>query len=143
MSPRPQIYRHVSHKPKVIYYKPAGIPKNELVEVVLSPDHLESFYLKDLKNMSQQEASQSMGVSQSTFHRIYRKAKEIIADALCHGKAIRMEPNELTNLPIKRELGLCVCEQCGYQEKKQKGKACMQIPCPQCKTPLIRQIKSN
>jgi predicted DNA-binding protein (UPF0251 family) len=52
---------------------------------------LAAFRLIEIEKLSQQEASQRMEVSQPTFFRTLKGAREKIADALVNGKAIRIE----------------------------------------------------
>ncbi|MBC8570327.1 DUF134 domain-containing protein [Zongyangia hominis] len=56
----------------------------------LSVDELESLRLCDLEGMDQDTAAQRMGVSRGTFQRILYAARKQVADALCHGKSIRI-----------------------------------------------------
>ena len=62
-----------------------------LEEVRLTVDERESLRLADLLGMSHEEAGRRMGVSRATFGRIVECARKIVADALIHGKAIRVE----------------------------------------------------
>jgi len=35
--------------------------------------------------------------------------------------------------------GYCVCPKCGHKSKHQVGQRCMDITCPKCGTPMIRE----
>ncbi|MFC1697410.1 DUF134 domain-containing protein [Nanoarchaeota archaeon] len=89
--PRPRLRRRVGFKPDVIFFKPAGIPKSELEEVILSVDEFEAVRLKDYEDLDQKQASEKMNISQPTFHRNLLSARKKIADALTNGKSIRIE----------------------------------------------------
>ena len=88
---RPCCLRRISFMPGVQYFKPAGIPLSELDEMTVTLDELEALRLADLKGFYQEEAAKKMNVSRPTFARIVEEARRKVADALIHGKAIRLE----------------------------------------------------
>jgi predicted DNA-binding protein (UPF0251 family) len=88
---RPKKCRIVSSLPDVTYFKPAGIPLHFLDEVCLSVEELEAIRLKDLEDLEQVEGAKRMGISRPTFQRVLTSARKKVADALLHGKAIRIE----------------------------------------------------
>jgi predicted DNA-binding protein (UPF0251 family) len=81
----------VSGSPAVPIFKPIGIPVVELEEVVLSLDEFEAMRLADLDGLYQEQAAAQMNISRPTFSRIIDVAHRKIADALVHGKALRIE----------------------------------------------------
>ena len=87
---RPTCPRRISHSPRATYYKPAGIPLCELREVELGADELEAVRLADVEDLYHTEAAKRMGVSRQTFDRIVRRAHAKVADALVHGRALRV-----------------------------------------------------
>ncbi len=89
--PRPFCRRLVAGRPPVAIFKPAGRPLSELDEVVLTLDEFEASRLADLEGLYQEQAAEKMGVSRPTFSRILETAHRKIADALVHGKALRIE----------------------------------------------------
>ena len=89
--PRPRGFRRIGSRPDTTYFKPAGIRIVDLEESVLTIDEFEAIRLKDLQGMTQEEAAKKMNISQPTFHRIVNEARKKIADAIVHGKAIRIE----------------------------------------------------
>ena len=89
--PRKKCFRHVTGNPKVTYYKPAGIPLRELDEVVLTMDEFEAIRLADLEKHYQEQAAEKMQISRQTFGRILTEAHQKIAEALVHGKAVKIE----------------------------------------------------
>ena len=88
---RPKKNRTVAFNPDVSYFKPRGIPLRNLEEVRLTVDELEAIRLSDGEGLSQEVAGQRMGVSRATFGRIIQNARQLVADALVNGKAIRIE----------------------------------------------------
>ena len=88
--PRHKIPRCVRFNPDVIYFKPQGISLRMLEEVVLRADELEALKLYDVDGLEQTKAAEKMKISQPTFARILDSAYKKIADALIHGKAIKI-----------------------------------------------------
>lgn len=89
--PRPCCLRHVNHLPAAAYFKPRGIPMVDLEQVTLTLDEVESLRLADLEGLYQEDAAQKMKVSRATFARIVEQARRKVAEALIHGKALRLE----------------------------------------------------
>jgi predicted DNA-binding protein (UPF0251 family) len=89
--PRPCCLRHVGWKPPAGLFKPAGIPACVLEQVTLTLDEVEALRLADLKGLYQEQAAGQMKVSRPTFSRIIEQARRKVAEALIHGKALRLE----------------------------------------------------
>jgi uncharacterized protein len=64
---------------------------HELEVVVMTLDEFEALRQADLVGLYQEQAAEQMGVSRPTFSRIVESAHRKVADALVHGKALRME----------------------------------------------------
>ena len=88
---RPIKPRFLRGEPKVLYFKPRGIPLRDLEEVVLEPDEFEALKLHDCDGLNQTDAAQRMHISQPTFARILDRAYKKIANAIVEGKAIKIE----------------------------------------------------
>jgi len=88
---RPRLCRRVRFNPNITYFKPQGIPLRELAEVILLVDEFEAVRLKDLEGLEQEECAKKMNISQPTFHRLIISARKKVAEAIIHGKAIRIE----------------------------------------------------
>ena len=88
---RPQKCRRVAFLPRVSYFKPAGVPLRLLDEVILSVEEAEALRLKDLEGLEQKEGAERMNVSRPTFQRVLASARQKTADAILHGKSIRIE----------------------------------------------------
>jgi len=88
---RPRNQRKVEFRPPVTFFKPAGIPLRQLEIVVLEREEGEALRLCHLNNLDQTVAAKKMRTSQATFSRILQRAYTKLADAIVHGKAIRIE----------------------------------------------------
>ena len=95
--PRTKCRRHIETQPNVTYYKPAGISLRELTEVTLELDELETIRLADLQGLYQNEAAEQMKISRQTFGRIITSAHQKIAEALIHGKSIKINTQTSKN----------------------------------------------
>jgi uncharacterized protein len=82
---------------------------SELEVVVMSLDEFEALRLADLGGLYQEQAAEKMGVSRPTFSRIVESAHRKVADALVHGKALRIEGG-----PVQRAGRRC----CELHDKK-------------------------
>ena len=89
--PRPPKCRRVEFLPDVTYFKPAGVPMRLLDEVLLSVEEAEAIRLKDLEGLDQKEGAERMNVSRPTFQRVLASARQKTAEAILHGKSIRIE----------------------------------------------------
>jgi len=96
---RPKLIRQVENLPRVNYFKPAGVPMRSLEEVTLAVEEIEAFRLKDLEGLDQVDAAKRMNVSRTTFQRILIKARGKVADALFHGKAVRIDGGDFHVAP--------------------------------------------
>lgn len=88
---RPCKCRHIANQPGSTYFKPRGIPLTCLEEVCLALDEFEAIRLVDMEGMHHETASRRMKVSRQTVSNILASAHRKIADALTHGKALRLE----------------------------------------------------
>jgi len=68
-----------------------GVPRHELEEIVMTHNEIEAIRLADLDHLYQEQAAAQMGVSRATFSRIVDSAHRKVADALVHGKVLRIE----------------------------------------------------
>ena len=88
---RPPKCRRVAFIPEATYFKPAGTPLQVLEEVIVSVEEAEAIRLKDVESLEQEQCAERMSISRPTFQRVLESARQKIADALLHGKAIRIE----------------------------------------------------
>ena len=89
--PRPFSCRRIAGRPAAPVFKPVGIPMRELEEVVMTLDEFEAMRLASLDGLYQEQAAAEMNISRPTFGRIIESAHRKMADALVHGKALRIE----------------------------------------------------
>lgn len=87
---RPKKYRIVKVDPKISQFSPRGRPGRP-EEVELKMDEFEALRLADYRNLSQKEAAKSMHISQQTFSRILKRARNLIAKGITTGSAIRIQ----------------------------------------------------
>lgn len=88
--PRPLCPRRIGHQPPSDYFKPAGVPLRDLLEVELAADEVEAIRLADFEGLYRAQAADKMGVSRQTFDRIVRRARAKVAEAIVGGHALRI-----------------------------------------------------
>ena len=89
--PRPRKLRTVREPVPARVYKPAGVPRRDLDEIVLTLDALEALRLADAEGFEHAAAAAQMGVSRPTFSRLIAEARTTVATALVQGLALRIE----------------------------------------------------
>jgi len=89
--PRPQKNRKVCNPPKMQGFKPFGIAVCDTIHIVMQYDEYETIKLLNYDKLSQNEAAESMEISQPTLTRIYNSALIKIAQAFVEGKSIIIE----------------------------------------------------
>ena len=122
--PRPKKCRMVGHVPDNSCFYPQ---RHSREEVVLSIEEVEALRLSDFLEMEQDGAAESMQVSRGTFQRMIHSARKKTADALVHGKAIRIDGGNFSldagRDCCKRLEGICFRKHCiqgeCYEEKIQ------------------------
>ncbi len=129
--PRPCCLRHIGFMPNAVFFRPAGIPACALEQVRLTLDEVEALRLADLNGLYQEQAAEQMKISRPTFSRIVEEARRKVADALIHGKALRLEGgivkmNEAGEkdgtgrVGAEQDTGLDPCV-CGRQRRRAAG----------------------
>ena len=78
-----------------------------LEEVALELDEVEALRLADLEELYQADAALRMGVSRQTFANIVGRARKKVADALIHGKALRIAQAEESTIPVLNTQSCC------------------------------------
>lgn len=88
-------------------------------EVILDIGEIEAIRLSDYLELEQERAAESMNVSRGTFQRILNSARKKTADALVHGKILRIEGGNYSlsdgKACCRRKQGICKrlnCEKC-------------------------------
>lgn len=90
---RPEKCRRICSRPKVCAFGPTDRPPEG--EAVLGFDEYEAVRLIDGLGYTQDACARKMGVSRSTVARIYAGARRTLADALVHGRALRIEGGDV------------------------------------------------
>ena len=81
--------RYIEQMPHVAQFSPRG-KAGRPDEIDLRLDHFEAIKLADHQGLDQTQAAQAMKISRTTFGRILREARKIIANAIINGKAIKI-----------------------------------------------------
>ncbi|MTI18011.1 DUF134 domain-containing protein [Rhodobacteraceae bacterium RKSG542] len=93
--PRPRKLRVVQELSRVDFFKPKGVPMQELETVVLSEDALEALRLVDAEGLEHIAAAEMMGISRPTLSRLVAQARTTVATALSEGLAIKIGGGEV------------------------------------------------
>ncbi len=123
--PRPQNNRIVNEPPLFTEFKPVGVNRPDLDQVLLSLDELEAFRLADKLGFSHANAADEMEISRSTFTRLIEKAREKVADFIINGKMLTVEGG---NIHFRKNI--IRCNKCGYMFKININN--MITECPAC-----------
>lgn len=124
--PRPKKCRFVMQEPGVTFFKPQGIPLRLLEHAVITVDELEALRLSDLLGMSHEEAAKQLKVSRPTVTRMLARAHQAIAEALVHGKAIRIEGGDYVLEGLEGH-----CPKCGAASATAAGQTNAEV-CGNC-----------
>ncbi len=87
---RPRKRRWINSRPGADYFKPRGVPINQLEVIALTMDEYEAMRLYDAEELDQTAAAERMKISRATFGRIISSAHKKVAEALLYGKAIQI-----------------------------------------------------
>lgn len=108
---RPKKCRWVKAEPGATFFKPQGIPLRALEHTVITVDEMEAIRLADYLGLSQEEVARQMQVSRPTVTRMLARAHRAVADALAHGKGIRIEGGDYQLVGRTLE-----CSSCGHRQ---------------------------
>jgi predicted DNA-binding protein (UPF0251 family) len=111
---RPRCPRRIEREPDITYFKPRGIPLNQLGVVIITFEELETVRLTDIEEREQEQGAHLMGVSRRAFWEDLQSARRKIAEALVEGKAIRIEGGSYW-VDRRTTLG---CQVCQYEWKE-------------------------
>jgi predicted DNA-binding protein (UPF0251 family) len=90
MRGRPRKPRIVRNEPNTKQFSPRGsVGRPGYSE--LKYEELEAIRLADFAGLNQTDAAKSMKISQQTFSRVLRKAREKVAEAIVLGRIIRVK----------------------------------------------------
>jgi predicted DNA-binding protein (UPF0251 family) len=136
--PRRPCPRRVAAPPRCSFFKPAGIPLNRLEEVELSVDELEALRLADLEGLYQDAAAVRMEVSRPTFARIVEASRRKVAQALVHGRALRIGGGPVAFAGQRRFR----CGDCRHEWSAPFGTGRPE-GCPSCRSGSFRRLDSG
>ena len=136
--PRPRCPRRVAAPPRCSYFKPAGVPISRLEDVALSVDELEALRLADLEGLYQDAAAARMGVSRPTFARIVEASRRKVAEALVHGRALRIGGGPVAFVGERQ----FHCEPCGREWSLPFGTGRPE-GCPSCGADSFRRTDAG
>jgi len=88
---RPRLNRSLKGGPDARCYAPQCNSGGESGTVSLLPEEMAALNLIDFQDLEQEAAAAVLGVSRKTIWRDIHEARHKIADALIHGKTIRIE----------------------------------------------------
>lgn len=87
---RPKSKRNIAFKFNEIYFKPRGIPLNELKTIIITKEEMETLRLRYIEKLDQIEACKKMGISQSQYQRDLSNVLKKITKALINAHAINV-----------------------------------------------------
>ncbi|MEA1943998.1 MAG: DUF134 domain-containing protein [Euryarchaeota archaeon] len=138
--PRPRLHRHIRSSFDYDYFKPCATCLQDIDEVILKMEEMESIRLKDHLGMDQRDAATQMNVSQPTFHRILTEARRKIACALVCGRPIRIHGGTYRmTMTSKRKFK---CYECQYEWEEPHGTARPE-KCPKCGSTNIHRAEED
>jgi predicted DNA-binding protein (UPF0251 family) len=112
---RPTKDRIIEKLPEIKFFKPAGVPANQIETVEMTMEEVEALRLKDVEGLTQAEAAELMNVSRPTFQRVLTSARQKAAEALTCGKAIRFAGGDY------RLVRPGFCPECGEKFRGRRG----------------------
>jgi predicted RNA-binding Zn-ribbon protein involved in translation (DUF1610 family) len=101
-------------------------------------DEYEAIRLADMEGLYQEKVAEMMGVSRQTVGRILQSAHKKIAEALVHGKAIRIEGGAY----VENEMREFICTACKHGWSLPYGGG-RPASCPECGGEDLRRIDSG
>ncbi len=136
--PRPKCCRRIGGEPPCRIFKPAGVPRSVLDEIILSMDEFEAIRLADLEGLHHQQAAEHMNVSRPTFGRIIEEARGKVARVLVEGLALRIEGGAV-EMAEKRTFQ---CHQCHQRWSVPHGTG-RPATCPVCQSTNISRSEEE
>lgn len=117
--------------PEITCFKPAGVRRRDLDEVILALEEWEALRLSDRDGMEQDAAAALMGISKPTFHRIVTEARRKVAEAITIGKTLTIGGGSFR---LIRQMRHFACGDCGHQWQVPygTGERGADMSCPSC-----------
>ena len=92
---RKKIERLVKEPPLYTSFKPTGVPKGDMVRIILTLDEYEAIKLADYKGFDHADAALEMEISRSTFSRLVMKAREKVAKFIIDGCELNIDGGDI------------------------------------------------
>jgi len=134
--PRPQYNRIVHEPPLYSHFKPAGVRRQNLQEIVLTLDEFEAFRLADQLGYSHAQAAEEMEISRSTFSRLIEKARKKIADFIIQGRVLAIGGGS-----VHFRVNILQCMDCGHLFKVKLDDEISD--CPECQSGKILNMAGS
>jgi predicted DNA-binding protein (UPF0251 family) len=128
--------RQIDRPPRYNSYKPSGVPRKDLKQVVISLDEYEAFRLADYLQQDHLQASIQMKISRPTFTRLIEKARSGIARALVEGLELVIEGGN-----VNFAYGMHRCRNCGREHRH--GIHEHLEDCPECGSVELEDLTSK
>jgi len=135
---RPRQCRRIGNCPNSSYFKPKGIAVSKSGEVILALDEFEAIRLADLEDLYHDQAAERMQVSRPTFGRIIGSARKKVAEALVHGKALKIEGGVYEMADNMRFR----CDNCQYTWELSSKTGLPQV-CPFCQRKKTLRVEED
>ncbi|MBT4033777.1 MAG: DUF134 domain-containing protein [Candidatus Marinimicrobia bacterium] len=128
--------RRIASPPRFGNFKPSGIPRISLKQVVITLDEYEAFRLADFEGYDHLEASVQMDISRPTFSRLIEKARSKVAHAIVEGLELVIEGGN-----IDFSQGMHRCLDCGDEQLHALNKTV--DDCPECGSEDMEDLTSK
>ena len=89
--PRPRKWRRVCLLPDTNLFGPLNATAGTDSVIVMTIEEYETIRLIDLERLMQEECAVRMNVARTTVQKIYNDARQKVAEALVHGKVLKIE----------------------------------------------------
>ncbi len=113
---RPTKPRRICQMPEYREFQPAGDFESATDTTIhMTLEELETLRLMDLEDHTQHEGAEKMGVSRSTFQRLYNDAKKKVAQSLIEGYTLHIEGG---NYELCEFIDQSPCPKCSRHDKR-------------------------
>ena len=133
---RPQFNRIVHEPPLYSDFKPVGIRRHNLEQIILTLDEFEAFRLADQLGFSHALAADEMEISRSTFSRLIEKARKKIADFIIQGKSLTIGGGT-----VHFRVNIIQCQDCEHMFKINFEQSIAE--CPSCQSEKIINLAGS
>lgn len=111
--PRPKVKGKVCNLPQIDLFGPLVSNPNKREVIYLNIEEYESIRIIDFVGKSQEECASEMAIARTTLQRIYYSAKQKIADALIHGKILKIQGGNFRL--CNKDIECFKCKHCPYR----------------------------